>query len=150
MDEINTVAAFLSPGLPLWGIFLVVLVTAIRMTPLWMERWIAYLQAKHEARERKEAAKERAKEQDWARLREEIVRLDSRCAALEAREEECRTNLAAVREELATERAERKRLERLMMAEGEIRQAQAAAQAEMRADPAKATETRKRMEGKSE
>jgi septal ring factor EnvC (AmiA/AmiB activator) len=97
MDEVNTVRALLWPGLPLWGIFLVALVTAIRMTPQWMEKWVAYLQSK-----------QAAKEQDWRRLRDEITRLDSRIKDLEsqkveqeAENERCRHDLASAVKRIA-------------------------------------------------
>lgn len=111
MDEINAVAAFLSPGLPLWGIFLVVLVTAIRMTPVWLERWLAFLQAR-----------QAAKEQDWNRLRDEVNRLDTRIKDLEsqkvdqeAENERCRRDLAAAVKRIAE-------LEGYMLGQGQARQ----------------------------
>lgn len=94
---------------------------------------------------KKAAAAEKAA--DWTRLRDEIIRLDQRFRderersdrrqeAQELENEKCRRDLAELRDEHANEKAERVRLERLMLAEGEIRQAGASAAAEARADAA--------------
>lgn len=96
-----------------------------------------------------------AKDADWSRLRGEVASYREETAAVKALHQKCEDALHAEREQrikdiaglhddVATERAERMRLERLLFAEGEIRQAKSAVQAELRADPAKATETAKR------
>lgn len=97
------------------------------------------------------AAINAAKDADWSRIRDRLATVEDlheRCEQALHREREQRIkDISEIRDDLATERAERMRLERLMFAEGEIRQAKAVVQAETRAEPGKATETAKRFNG---
>lgn len=85
---------------------------------------------------------------------DQYERMDSRVQRLEKREEECREELAAEREgrhrdvsalrdELAAEKAERVTLQAIIQGQGEVRQAAAAAAAEVRLDEAKKAGTKK-------
>jgi hypothetical protein len=56
-----------------------------------------------------------------ASLSKEIGRLSDRLKAVEEENEECRKNLLAVRDELAQERADRMKFERLLQGEGDMR-----------------------------
>jgi len=132
MDETGLLNILRWPGTPLWAIALMAGVMAFKTWPYILERWNERL---------RDRATERAG--DWKRLREEIARLCDRCERLEARDEECRTNLLAVREDLAAERGERMKLQAIIDGMGEIRQAAANAAAEVRLD-AQAEKDRKR------
>jgi hypothetical protein len=85
------------------------------------------IMARINERHRDRVAEETA---DWTRTHElqtmlvdEIKRLGERLKAVEIENEECRKNLADMRDELAIERAERMKFQRLLQANGEIRQA---------------------------
>lgn len=117
--------ALLWPGIPLWGMFLVVLVTAIRHSPRWLESWL-----------QRQRDRQAAKDSDSRRWLEEIEYLRNELKT-ERRErqkesEHCRAELADVREELAAERAERMKLRSIIDGIGEIRKAGAHAAAEER------------------
>lgn len=56
-----------------------------------------------------------------ASLSREVGRLSDRLKAVEDENEECRRSLSSVREELAAERAERMKFERLLQGEGDMR-----------------------------
>lgn len=65
---------------------------------------------------------------DWDHLRdlvsslsEEIKRLSERLKSVEEENEECRKSLSAVRDELAVERGERIKFERILQGEGDMR-----------------------------
>jgi hypothetical protein len=142
MVDLSALDAILSARNGVWATFLLLCVLAWRGwtgLPAVMQQWI----------ERRKAI-QAAKDADWIRIRD---RLES----VETRHDECERNLAAEREqrhrdvsslrdEIAAERAERMRVERLLFAEGEIKQAQAMAQGEVRADPAKSPEAMKSAE----
>ena len=111
--------------------------------PAVMQQWIAGRQqrAAEEVAKRKAAAEEKAA--DWDRLREEVSRLAER-------HDECERNLATEREarhlavsqlrdEVATERAERMKLQAILDGHGEVKQAAAVAAAEARRDEAEKT-----------
>lgn len=106
-----------------WAGLLAACVAWVRTRPLI----IRALSERHRDREVAETA-------DWARLRDEIGRLDQRIKNLEEENERCRKDLADVRDKLSSERAERLRFERLLQASGEIKQAEAIAAAEVRRD----------------
>lgn len=154
MVDLNAINAILSTRNGVWATFLVVLLVAWRgwpHVPAIMAAWTARRQAI-----------QAAKDADWTRIRDEAKhyadeahRYADRLASVEQRHGKCEKDLqserearinaiAALNDALAGERAERMRLERLMLAEGEIRQSKAAVQAELRADPAKAPTTRER------
>lgn len=116
MDDWGIVRLFWSPATPLWGLFLVVLVTAIRMSPQWMERWLAFVQARRAARD-----------QDMTRLREEVGRLSDRVEQLEHKVEECESDRA-------TWMSRAIKAEASLDGMGEVRQAAANAAAEVRLD----------------
>lgn len=142
MFDLNALNAILSARNGIWTLVVLVFVLLFRgwqHVPAIITAWSARRQSI-----------QAAKDADWTRIRD-------RLKAVEVRHDECERNLHAEREqrikdisslrdELAGEKAERMRLERLMLADGEIRQAKAAVQAELRADPDKATEATKAAE----
>jgi hypothetical protein len=72
----------LSAG-PLYLVAIAVSAVVLRAGPAFMGRWNERLRDLS-----------RAKAGDWARLRQEIKRLDARCALIEGREEKCQQELA--------------------------------------------------------
>ena len=74
MDEILSINPLLFLVPPVWVATLILLVQAVRTSPMWMERW---LQARQHKRD--------AKDQDWTRRGDEIARLAERVNTLETR-----------------------------------------------------------------
>ena len=68
------------------------------------------------------------------RLNEEVERADRRAATWAAEHDKCHRELAAVQGKLATEMAERLKMQKIIDGIGEIRQAQSTAVAEVRLD----------------
>ena len=144
MVNLNALDSIFSIRNGVWSLVVLVIATIWRGWPAFLGSWVA---------RRKALAEEKAA--DWVRLRDEVKRYLERLTEVEGRHAQCEADLRAEREArinaiaalndaLAGERAERMRLERLMFAEGEIRQSKAAVQAELRADPAKAPTSRER------
>lgn len=150
MVDLNAINAILSTRNGVWATFMVLVVMAWRgwpHVPAIISAWSARRQAI-----------QAAKDADWTRLRDEVAAYRAETSTIRELHRKCEHDLRAEREtrindisglrdELSQERAERVRLERLMLAEGEIRQSKAAVQAELRADPDKATTSRERFEG---
>jgi hypothetical protein len=67
---------------PLYAVAIAMTALAIRAGPAFWARWNERLRDKA-----------RARAGDWSRLRGEIARLDARCAMIEGREEQCRSDL---------------------------------------------------------
>ena len=80
---------------------------------------------------------------DWARLRDEVARLSDRLKAVEAENDECRKNLAAVRDELAEEKAARVRIEAYLEGRGQADQ-----YAQLIVSSERSQDARKREDGK--
>lgn len=129
MNDTGLLSVFMRPATPLYMGVLLLAVYIVNRWPALMAERTKWWQTRSDAK-----ASERDK--DWSRLREEIARLEERCARIEAREEECRQNLKEVRDQLADEAAERKKLQAIIDGWGEVRQAAANAAAEVRADEA--------------
>lgn len=136
MNDTGLLSVFMRPATPLYMGVLLLAVYIVNRWPALMAERTKWWQTRSDAKasERDKEASERDK--DWSRLREEIARLEERCARIEAREEECRQNLKEVRDQLADEAAERKKLQAIIDGWGEVRQAAANAAAEVRADEA--------------
>lgn len=101
MGDLNELFRFfLQPIVPAYLSLLIVGVMAARIYPLVMERWNERQRDRATAEHERERDKEAARAGDWERLRAEIERVDKRCAALEAAEEECRKELAETKAEL--------------------------------------------------
>lgn len=141
--DVAAINAILSTRNGVWTLVVMAFVIAWRgwpHIPAIMGAWAA---------RRKAIADERTA--DWTRIRD-------RLEAVEVRHEKCEHDLHAEREQrigdisdlrdqLAGEKAERMRLERLLFAEGEIRQAKAQVQAEIRSSPESAPTAAKRFNG---
>jgi superfamily II RNA helicase len=101
---------------------------------------------------RRDTAAERAA--DWTRLRDRLETVEAKHEKCErdlmAEREQRHKDVSGLRDEIAVERAERMKLQAILDGQGQVRQAAAAAQAEVRADPDKAPVARDRFNGDKE
>jgi len=123
MDETSIVRILSSPVVPLWAAFLVVLVTAIRFSPQWLDRWLAFAQQRRAA-----------KDQDLTWLRDEVGRLAARVKTLEEESVGWRNKVHEVEEDRSKWMTRAIKAEAALDGLGEVRQASANAAAEIRLD----------------
>lgn len=113
-----------------WSGVLVLGIIAWRLwngLPAVMAQWVAWRQAKLAAQLAREKAINEAKDTDWTRLRDEVGRLSGRVETLER-------EVAACHDREFEWMSRALRAEAINQGQGEVRQAAAAASAEVRLD----------------